>query len=145
MPNPSDDDLSIPALLSETASAVLTAQRVLNHEIRPTLPEAESGTRFWMTSIPRIEVSWKISLITRKDKKLFFIPQGHKTDRLLHVISLLFSAVPAAPEPLAQSVPLESEPLPLVLLEPPFLVNERESNRVCETLVAALREGRWRG
>src|SRR5262249_50108208 len=47
-------------------------------------------------------------------------------------------------DPLTQSVPLESEPLPLVLSEPPFLVDEEESVRVCGLLVAALENQRWR-
>src|SRR5262245_32799846 len=144
MPDPFEEQQSIEALLSETAGAILRAQRALDDKAASTLAESETGTRFWLNSIPTVEVAWKLSLVTSKNKKLFFIPRGRKTDRLLHVVSLTFNAVPNPPDPLTQSVPLESEPLPLVLSEPPFLVDEEESARVCGLLVGALENQRWR-
>jgi hypothetical protein len=128
---PSDDAGSLAQLLPQGVSAVVAVQQEL--DVPATDDELNSGTRFYLTSIPSAELRVEFGLSVSESRG--FLIRRRTTSALKHRVSLTMHAVPE---------PIDPAPLggwaasPFTLFEPAFMVNpEREielGERICDAL-----------
>lgn len=110
-----DEQEGVSALLPRTAEAAIAAQRQLDAIVSPQ--EIDSGTHFWLHSLPLVDVRLEFGL-ARFQKKGFLKPT--RANKLLrHRLSFRLSAIPSLIDP----PPKEWGPTTLTIREPPFMVD----------------------
>src|SRR5215475_419780 len=131
---PEDDGLPLSSLFSSTALAVIEAQEALDR-----ISGAPSAY-----AIPYVDASLRFGVIRTKKEKILFIPRGQTTNHLQHKVTFRLSAAPHPPQPLLVEPPGDDHPMPLELLEPPFIIDQEEERGLVDRLTTALAAQQWR-
>jgi len=128
---PSDEAGTLALLLPQGVSAVVAVQQEL--DVPATDTERDSGTRFYLTSIPSAELKLEFGLSV--SEKRGFLVRRRTTSALRHRVALTMAAVP---EPIDAAPRGGWAASPFTLFEPAFMVNpEREielGERICDAL-----------